>query len=91
MRREWDVERCTFTIPSMPHPAAMISPQYLSLHHDMDQPPSAYTLPSTSNPKDGSLKTYLARSQAWSPWELILVLRRLLLEGMRDERDRRAV
>ena len=32
----------TFTMPSMPHPAAMISPQYLSLHHEMLHPPSAY-------------------------------------------------
>ena len=31
----------TFTMPSMPHPAAMISPQYLSLHHEMLHPPSA--------------------------------------------------
>lgn len=37
----------TLTIPSIPQAAATISPQYLSLHHDMLHPPSAYQHMST--------------------------------------------
>lgn len=32
-------------IPVVPHPTAMTSPQYLSLHHERHQPPSASLLP----------------------------------------------
>lgn len=32
-------------IPEVPHPAAMSSPQYLSLHQEMHHPPSASRFP----------------------------------------------
>lgn len=35
----------TLTVPVTPQPAARTSPQYLSLHHDTHQPPSASRLP----------------------------------------------
>ena len=38
--------RCfTFIIPLVPHPAAIISPQYRSLHQEMHHPPSASRFP----------------------------------------------
>jgi hypothetical protein len=36
----------TLTVPVVPHPAAMSSPQYLSLHQEMHHPPSASRFPS---------------------------------------------
>jgi hypothetical protein len=33
-------------IPVVPHPAAISSPQYLSLHHEIHHPPSASRFPS---------------------------------------------
>ena len=35
----------TFTVPLVPHPAAIISPQYRSLHQEMHHPPSASRFP----------------------------------------------
>lgn len=35
-------ENVTLIVPLTPHPVAMTSPQYRSLHHDMHHPPSAY-------------------------------------------------
>src|SRR5580658_3702493 len=40
-----DWERYTLIVPLIPHPTAMISPQYLSLHQETHQPPSASRLP----------------------------------------------
>ena len=45
--------RRTLTMPSMPQAAAMTSPQYLSLHHDMLQPPSAYQCVRYANTNTG--------------------------------------
>lgn len=42
---EGDYQRQTLTVPLIPHPDAMISPQYLSLHQDMHHPPSASLFP----------------------------------------------
>ena len=45
--------RRTLTMPSIPQAAAMTSPQYLSLHHDILQPPSAYQYVRCANMSTG--------------------------------------
>lgn len=39
---QWIESRQTLTMPLIPHAAAINSPQYLSLHHEIHHPPSAY-------------------------------------------------
>jgi len=43
----------TFIVPEIPHPAAITSPQYRSLHHEMHQPPSASLFPTPPLPWSG--------------------------------------
>jgi len=40
-----NIGRFTFMVPLVPHPAAIISPQYRSLHQEMHHPPSASRFP----------------------------------------------
>ena len=74
-------------MPSMPQPAARISPQYLSLHHDRLHPPSACEEISDRE-RQGSRRPDLAGAKARTTGYLTLLR---LLQRIRNQRHGVAV